>query len=280
MIKGLCFLIVMLGAFCAHAQKSTENASDSSFYARTLDEAKKDPLNVTDLNLSGYAELPRVLSTFKNLRKLVLDDSRIRKIPDDYPEIPRLRVIVFMGNSIIPVGLSNFKELEGMIFHYELDDDLTFSEGVKLPDLEKIIFYRGVPNKLPVIFPNAKNIGLHQCDVGNITLPYNLNYLVITDCKHDSMLLKNLARYSQLQKLDIAISGMSNIPIELSKLKQLQSLDLYSVDITKLPDFLIEMKNLKELRVSHLDRVSEESLEIFKKRFEKGGENRRFIVCR
>lgn len=250
-----CFLFFTSCSISPTTVNSKNVTQDSLFSARNLEEAKSNPSNVHKLILEGHEVLPE-LSSFPRLRTLILSNSKIANIPNDYFAISSLKKIIFRGKSVFPYGMQKFKNLEAIDFQLD-EGNIYIPKTHVLPSLKYIRCYFNFPSGIRSLAPNLKSLGIYNSDLIGVQLSFpKLIYLELMECENELDILKDLSECSNVTSITIGISSISKLPLEVSKLNKLTEIKLDYLDIKHIPDFLFQMKSLKIINIWHCNNIS------------------------
>ncbi|RLD46765.1 MAG: hypothetical protein DRI86_02295 [Bacteroidetes bacterium] len=234
LILSIVVLLISTNSFAqSKSLLSEEELSEAKVYTN-IDKALKKAAEVYILDLSsqGIDKLPKTITRFRNLQKLILTDNQLTEFPPELARMKKLQTIYVDSNQIETLYLNT-------------------SDSRSFQNLENL--YVGF-NPLKAIPENVKNIDLMMVSLAGC------KYLDI------NRVFTSLASINTLEQLDLSYLNLDTIPWEVVNLYGLTTLDLSANPAMEWDTsiaFLSQSKSIEEIILKHNKLV--EISESFKK---------------
>ena len=234
LILSIAVLLTSTNSFAqSKSLLSEEELAEAKVYTN-IDKALKKAAEVYVLDLSsqGIDKLPKTITRFRNLQKLILTDNQLTEFPPELARMKKLQTIYVDSNQIVTLYLNT-------------------SDSRSFQNLENL--YVGF-NPLKAIPENIKNIDLMMVSLAGC------KYLDI------NRVFTPLASINTLEQLDLSYLNLDTIPWEVVNLFGLTTLDLSANPAMEWDTsiaFLSQSKSIEEIILKHNKLV--EISESFKK---------------
>ncbi len=219
--KLLLSIVILLISSSVFAQSkallSEEELAEAKVYTN-IDKALKKAAEVFILDLSsqGLEKLPKTISRFRNLQKIILTDNQLTEFPPELARMKKLQTIYVDSNQIETLYLNT-------------------SDSRSFQNLENL--YVGF-NPIKSIPENIKNIDLIMVS--------------LSGCKYLDLnkVFTPLASITTLEQLDLSYLNLDTIPWEVVNLYGLTTLDLSAnpaMEWDTSMSYLSQNKSIEEL---------------------------------
>lgn len=224
-------LILVSSTSFAQAKLLTEEELELSEVFTDIDKALKDveKVYILDLSSKGLDKLPKTISRFRNLQKLILTDNQLTEVPAELGRLKKLQTLYIDSNNI-------------QSLYFDTSDPRAFQ------NIEYL--YVGF-NPLKTIPENIKDL--------------ELSLISLAGCKYLDLkrVFTPLASIETLIELDLSYLNLDTIPFEVANLYGLAVLDLSanpSMDWDTSLRFISQNKSIEEIIMQHnkLSMISEE----------------------
>jgi len=204
----------------------------------------KNIKSLNDINIfsSDYCdgcsltEIPEVILSLTNLKRLTIEYNEIKSIPDDIANLKNLEYLQLGDNELESVS----------------------SKISKLENLKEIDLSDNDIKKLPAEFGNLKNLeilNLSSCRyltnysdfIGNLKNLKTLYIIYSNLYSNLSEVPKEIGNLTNLENLYLYSNEIVEFPNEFENLKNLKILDISSNSLTKFPEFIGKLENLEKL---------------------------------
>ena len=212
-----------------------------------LGEALKKPNLVYHLALQNLAIVPTQIGQFKNLRTLSLTKGKIVVLPGILGELGTLESLDLSHNQIqnLP-DLSKLKKLKNLNLANNQIQNLPDYFG-HLPTLERLDLSYNLFSEVPRAIDELKTLQEWHI-LGNPIPNLVFNTWDLQNIKTFGSMEEALKTPEEVIKLQL--SGLSQIPAEITQFTNLQSLHVENNHINELPAEIGQLKNLQELNLS------------------------------
>jgi len=229
-IGRLLFLLLLLPSLL-HAQ-----FPEGSIFTKSLEEAKKDPEKVVELDLSGQnlTTFPPEILKMKNLAFLGLSQNKIQEIPAEIGELKKLYKLGLVGCQLktLPSSIGDLTEL--VYLHLEKNDLDALPES--LGNLHKLKRLTLSENKLKKV-PDS---------IGELD---QLEWLLLGDNQLSS-LPESIGKLSNLQVLLVSLNQLEALPESIGELGNLEQFSCVGNRLKTLPEAFGSLHSLRKLKLS------------------------------
>jgi Leucine-rich repeat (LRR) protein len=222
LLLSIVILLISTNSFAqSKALLSEEELAEAKVYTN-IDKALKKVAEVYILDLSsqGIDKLPKTITRFRSLQKLILTDNQLTEFPPELARMKKLQTIYVDSNQIETLYLNT-------------------SDSRSFQNLENL--YVGF-NPLKSIPENIKNIDLMMVSLAGC------KYLDI------NKVFTPLASINSLEQLDLSYLNLDTIPWEVVNLYGLTTLDLSANPAMEWDTsiaFLSQSKSIEEIILKH-----------------------------
>ena len=275
-MKYLCLSFVLLFSF----QLTGQFDSNEHRLIKDLKEATREPLRVFQLDLSdqGLTEIPKVISTFKNLRLLNLSNNSIYQMNDALSNLRELQILKLTNNRLSVFDFSKISGSSAILEEIYLRGNILRKIDQSIQDFQQIRVLDLGRNKIAQIDNELylKNLRWLHLDANelkilpSLAVSSKLDMLNINDNQITEFTLDE--RFQKLERLDIGNNPIEDFKIKKLKYKmiilildwidlsqnslsylpqKLEGLSMEHCSLNSFPESIRSLKKLKEISVMH-----------------------------
>jgi class 3 adenylate cyclase len=177
----------------------------------------------------NYKTLPPELAQQTKLQKLVIEDDSIAEIPNFVQKLTVLEGLYFENTRILPVGISNFKNIKLLRIRAPRVARLPQDVG-KAQTLQTLVVLENGIGEMPAIIGDLRDLRELYWTGGKLTA-----------------LPATIGKLKNLKELYLPTNQIMDLPAEIGGLENLEVLSLFANRLRNLPPQIIQLKNLKKL---------------------------------
>lgn len=177
----------------------------------------------------NFKTLPAEIAYLTKLQTLVIEYDSIAEIPAFVQKMPHIESLLLENTRLLPVGISNFKNLKYLKIRAPKVD--RFQEDIG--NLAKLQTLMVLENKMSSIHPA---VGKLQ----NLQEMYWAGGQLVT-------IPPEVGKLRNLKELHLPTNQISYLPAEIGNLEELEVLNLFANKLQNLPPQISRLKNLKKL---------------------------------